>query len=238
MTIYPAIDIRMGKCVRLRQGDFGFQTIYGDPIEMAERFIEQGAKWIHVVDLDGAKSGTSRNLEIIKKLALMDIKVQLGGGLRTLEDIEDRLSLGVSRCVIGSIAVLEPRIVEVAAFRFTGMVVVGIDAKDGRVAIKGWKEAVEISPVELALRMKGYNIKTIIYTDITRDGMKVGPNVQATRDLAVTTAMDVIASGGVGSIGDVKNVREAGLAGVIIGKAIYDGDVDLGEALRVSEGNI
>lgn len=235
MTIYPAIDIRMGKCVRLRQGDFQFQTIYGDPVEIARGFINSGAKWIHVVDLDGAKSGSGKNLEQVRQIAMMDIKVQLGGGIRTLDDIENRIALGVSRCVIGSSAVLEPRVVEIAAFRHTGMIAVGIDANDGRVMINGWKESTEISPIELALRMKGYNVKTIIYTDISKDGMKNGPNIQATKELAQTTGMDVIASGGVGSMDDVRAVYDAGLNGLIIGKAIYDGNVNLEHALKLQE---
>lgn len=235
MIVFPAIDIRGGKCVRLKQGDFDCQTIYGDPLDMAKRFIDAGASWIHVVDLDGARSGTGRNLQIIEQIARLNINVQLGGGLRSVDDIDRRIDIGVRRCVVGSAAVQTPEVVEEAAFLYTGMIAVGIDAKDGKVAIHGWENATETTPEILALRMKGYNVKTIIYTDISRDGMKTGPNIESAIHLAHSTGMDIIASGGVGSMEHVKAVHEAGLKGVIIGKAIYDGDIDLQQALALQE---
>lgn len=235
MIVYPAIDIRGGKCVRLKQGDFDCQTIYGDPVDMAKSFIEAGAKWIHVVDLDGARSGAGKNLQIIEQIARLDINIQLGGGLRTVDDIDTRIELGVRRCVVGSSAVQTPEVVEEAAFLYTGMIAVGIDVKDGRVAINGWESDADTSPELLALRMKGYNIKTIIYTDISRDGMKTGPNIEAAAQLAQSTGLDVIASGGVGNLEHIRGVKQAGLPGVIVGKAIYDGNVELKEALAIQE---
>ena len=235
MIIYPAIDLKDGKCVRLRQGDFDKVTVYSEnPGDMAKEFVKKGAKFIHMVDLDGAKDGKTTNAEAIKSIceAAGDVPVQLGGGIRTMENVEYVLSLGVSRVILGTAAVKNPDFAKEAAAKFGDKVVVGIDAKDGMVAVEGWIEVSNVSAIDLALKMKSYGIKTVIYTDIETDGMLKGPNLEAMKEMLEKTGMDVIASGGVSEEKDLENLEKCGVSGAIVGKAIYDGRVDLEKVLK------
>ena len=236
MILFPAIDIRNGRCVRLTEGKFECETVFAeDPAEMAVRWADAGAEYLHVVDLDGALAGQSANTEVIKRiLAKVKIPVQVGGGIRTLENIENMLALGVARVILGSVAVRNPELVREACQKFPSKVVVGIDAKNGEVAVEGWGIGGGIGAVELAKKMAAVGVEHIIFTDISRDGMLSGVNVEATAELAKASGIKVIASGGVSSLADIKalQAREAdGIEGCIIGKAIYTGALDLKEAL-------
>ena len=236
MILFPAIDIRNGRCVRLTEGKFECETVFAeDPAEMAVRWADAGAEYLHVVDLDGALAGQSGNTEVIKRiLAKVKMPVQVGGGIRTLANIENMLALGVTRVILGSIAVRDPELVREACQKFPGQVVVGIDAKNGEVAVEGWGIGGGIGAVELARKMAAVGVEHIIFTDISRDGMLSGVNVEATAELAKASGVKVIASGGVSSLADLKalQVHEAdGIEGCIIGKAIYTGALDLKEAL-------
>lgn len=238
MILFPAIDIRNGRCVRLTEGKFECETVFAeDPAEMAVRWADAGAEYLHVVDLDGALAGQSSNTEVIKRiLAKVKIPVQVGGGIRTLANIEKMLALGVTRVILGSVAVRDPELVRAACHKFPGQVVVGIDAKNGEVAVEGWGIGGGIGAVELAKKMAAVGVEHIIFTDISRDGMLSGVNVEATAELAKTSGIKVIASGGVSSLADIKalQLHEAdGIEGCIIGKAIYTGALDLKEALAV-----
>jgi len=236
MIIYPAIDIKDGKCVRLVQGDAERQTIYeDDPVKAALRWQAAGAKWLHVVDLDGAFSGASANLEAIKRItSAVAIPVQLGGGLRSMDAISFMLDeAGISSAVIGTAAVERPELVKEAVKRYDGKIAVGIDAKGGMVAVKGWVDVTDVPARDLACRMADMGVGTTIYTDITKDGMLEGPNVDAVAAMVKAFAGDVIASGGVSCLDDIKRLKEAGAAGVIIGKALYDGRVKLEQALEL-----
>ena len=238
MILFPAIDIRNGRCVRLTEGKFECETVFAeDPAEMAVRWADAGAEYLHVVDLDGALAGQSSNTEVIKRiLAKVKIPVQVGGGIRTLANIEKMLALGVTRVILGSVAVRDPELVRAACQKFPGQVVVGIDAKNGEVAVEGWGIGGGIGAVELAKKMAAVGVERIIFTDISRDGMLSGVNVEATAELAKTSGIKVIASGGVSSLADIKalQLHEAdGIEGCIIGKAIYTGALDLKEALAV-----
>ena len=240
MLIIPAIDIREGRCVRLVQGLAENETVYSDdPVETALSLMAKGAALLHVVDLDGAMKSFSENLpvigEMVKKLS---IPIQLGGGIRTVTDIMLRLGrLGVHRVVLGTLAAEKPEVAAWAAEEYPGRIVAGIDARAGVVAIRGWMdETTERTPLELALEAKEVGIDTVVYTDIARDGMLSGPNVEATRALIGATGMRVIASGGVTSIADLKALEEAGAYGAIVGKAMYDGLLDIEEALRMFGG--
>lgn len=238
MILFPAIDIRNGRCVRLTEGKFECETVFAeDPAEMAVRWADAGAEYLHVVDLDGALAGQSSNTEVIKRiLAKVKIPVQVGGGIRTLTNIENMLALGATRVILGSVAVRDPELVRAACQKFPGQVVVGIDAKNGEVAVEGWGIGGGIGAVELAKKMAAVGVEHIIFTDISRDGMLSGVNVEATAELAKTSGIKVIASGGVSSLADIKalQLHEAdGIEGCIIGKAIYTGALDLKEALAV-----
>ena len=240
MILFPAIDIRNGRCVRLTEGKFECETIFAeDPAEMATRWSEAGAEYLHVVDLDGALAGGSRNLEAIKRiLTQAKMPVQVGGGIRTLADIENMLALGVTRTILGSVAVRNPALVKEACRKFPGQVVVGIDAKNGEVAVEGWGVGGGIGAVELAIKMAAAGVEHIIFTDISRDGKLAGVNVEATAALAKACGVKVIASGGVSSLGDIialKAHAQDGVEGCIIGKAIYTGAIDLKEALAVAK---
>ena len=236
MILFPAIDIRNGRCVRLTEGKFECETVFAeDPAEMAVRWADAGAEYLHVVDLDGALAGQSGNTEVIKRiLAKVKMPVQVGGGIRTLANIENMLALGVTRVILGSVAVRDPELVREACQKFPGQVVVGIDAKNGEVAVEGWGIGGGIGAIELAKKMAAVGVEHIILTDISRDGMLSGVNVEATAELAKASGVKVIASGGVSSLADLKalQVHEAdGIEGCIIGKAIYTGALDLKEAL-------
>lgn len=240
MIIFPAIDIRGGKCVRLTKGDFSQETVFSDrPQEMAKKWAEQGAKYLHVVDLDGALAGKPVNLEAIKEIiAAVSIPIELGGGIRTMETVEMLLDLGVERVILGSVAVRNPELVKAACTKFGERIVVGIDAKDGIVAVEGWGVSGDVKAENLAQQMAEVGVKHIIYTDISRDGTLSGVNVEATASLAKESGIKVIASGGVSSIEDIRKVKQAeafGVEGVIVGKAIYTGSLDLKQALQLAE---
>lgn len=233
--IYPAIDLRGGKVVRLKEGDPARMTAYSDdPAQTARRWLEAGANWLHIVNLDGAfGENDDANRAALRSIAELGRRVQFGGGIRSLDAIERALSFGVSRAVLGTIAVEQPDVVKEAIERFGAeKVAVGIDARDGLVRVRGWKEGSGVSATELASRMRSLGLRTVIFTDISRDGIGSGLNIPATKELAETSGLDVIASGGVHTLDDVIAAREAKLAGVIIGRALYEGTIDLKEALE------
>jgi phosphoribosylformimino-5-aminoimidazole carboxamide ribotide isomerase len=229
MQIYPAIDIIDGKAVRLSQGRFDDVTVFNDsPAEAAKQWADAGATYIHIVDLDGARLGKSFIVDIIKEItSTLNIPVQTGGGVRCMEDVTARIEAGASRVIIGTAAVKNPELVKAAVEKYGDKIAVGVDAKNGMVAVSGWEEVSDISAVDLCLRMKEIGIKTVIYTDISKDGMMQGPNIESTKELIEKTGMDIIASGGVSRLEDVENVDKIGSAGVIIGKALYNGALDL-----------
>lgn len=234
MKIYPAVDIKNGRAVRLLQGRAADITDYGEPVLAAKRWSKAGAKRLHIVDLDGAFTGDSVNIGIITEIVRSTgLDIQLGGGIRTLEQIEDRLSRGIWRVVIGTAAIEDPEILSLAAKEFAGRVVCGIDAKNGRVSVRGWVDESEVTPVDLALKMKDCGIKTIVYTDISKDGTLEGPNFLETEEMIRQTGLEIIASGGVGGIADVLRLQEIGSSGVIIGKALYNGNIEPKQALAL-----
>ena len=240
MIIYPAIDIRGGRCVRLTEGRFDAETVFADdPAQMALKWAGLGAEFLHLVDLDGALAGEGKNVPVIQRiLKSVSIPVQLGGGIRNLETIEKLLELGVTRLILGSAAVKNPELVAEACKKYPGHIAVGIDAKKGEVAIEGWGQGSGVAATELAKKMASFGVETIIYTDISRDGMLSGVNVEATAALARACGVPIIASGGVASLGDIrrgKAVEGDGVQGCIIGKAIYTGAVDLKEALALAK---
>lgn len=235
--IYPAIDLRDGKCVRLFQGDYAQETIYGDsPVEMAKQFADAGAEWLHMVDLDGAKDGRRINDGAVIEAAKLGLNVQVGGGIRTREDIAHYLENGVARVIIGSLAIREPEMVVGFIEEFgADRIVIGIDAKDGMAATEGWTETSVQPASEVARYFVSKGARHFIYTDIATDGTLAGPNIQANQQLVEDGTAEVIVSGGIGSIEDVKNVRaasaESSIRGVIIGKALYEKRFSLEEAL-------
>ncbi len=240
MIIYPAIDIRGGRCVRLTEGRFDAETVFADdPAEMALKWAGLGAEFLHLVDLDGALAGEGKNVPVIERiLKSVKIPVQLGGGIRNLETIEMLLDLGVTRLILGSSAVKNPELVAEACKKYPGHIAVGIDAKNGEVAIEGWGQGSGVAATELAKKMASFGVETIIYTDISRDGMLSGVNVEATAALARACGVPIIASGGVASLDDIRRVKAVegdGVQGCIIGKAIYTGAVDLKEALALAK---
>ncbi|WP_096202471.1 1-(5-phosphoribosyl)-5-[(5-phosphoribosylamino)methylideneamino]imidazole-4-carboxamide isomerase [Bacillus sp. FJAT-45350] len=238
--IYPAIDMRNGKCVRLVQGDYNQETIYGDsPFEMAKQFAEDGAEWIHMVDLDGAKEKKRVNHEFVVRVAKeLDAKVQIGGGIRTAEDVAYYLDNGVDRVILGSVAVNAPDFTKEMLQKYGEKIAIGLDARDGYVATEGWLETSKVKATDLAKEMASYGAEVFIFTDISRDGMLSGPNTEAIAALAEATGKEVIASGGVSSLADLTELRaekSKGVAGAIVGKALYTNQFTLKEALR--EGN-
>ncbi len=236
-TVYPAIDIRGGKCVRLLQGDYKQETVYGDPLEMAKKWESEGARWLHVVDLDGAKEGTQVNRELIIKMAqAVGIPVQVGGGLRTMEAVSDLLQGGVSRVIIGTAAIKDRDFTERVLAQYGDQVAIGIDARNGYVATHGWLETSEVKAEELARELAAKGAGTFIYTDISRDGTLQGPNVEGNVNLAREAGVNVIASGGVSNLDDIKKLASfsgEGISGVIVGKALYTGNVSLKDALSL-----
>ncbi|WP_265516202.1 1-(5-phosphoribosyl)-5-[(5-phosphoribosylamino)methylideneamino]imidazole-4-carboxamide isomerase [Nitratireductor luteus] len=238
MILFPAIDLKQGQCVRLKLGEMSQATVYNaDPAAQAKAFEEQGFKWLHVVDLDGAFAGTSVNGAAVEAiLAATKNPVQLGGGIRTLEQIEAWLDKGLARVILGTVAVRDPELVREACRRFPGRIAVGIDARGGHVAVEGWAETSELSAVELAERFEGAGVAAIIYTDIDRDGVLAGINWDATIDLAGAVDIPIIASGGLASITDIVRMTmpdAAKLEGAISGRALYDGRINPAEALRL-----
>lgn len=236
MVIYPAVDIKDGKCVRLLQGSYGKITVYSDnPVEMAEKWMDQGAEYLHTVDLDGARTGEPINIPYISEIAKrINIPVQMGGGIRTIEMIENALNSGIRRVILGTSAVKNPQLVKEALLKYGNRIVIGIDSKDEKVAIEGWEKVSEFTAVDFAKRMEDLGAKTIIYTDISTDGMLKGPNLKAMEQMVQAVGLDVIASGGVGRIEDIKELKGTGVAGVIVGKALYTGNVDLREAIEAA----
>ncbi|MBI3152921.1 MAG: 1-(5-phosphoribosyl)-5-[(5-phosphoribosylamino)methylideneamino]imidazole-4-carboxamide isomerase [Chloroflexi bacterium] len=234
MIIYPAIDLRGGKVVRLKEGDPARMTSYSDdPAEMARKWLGMGAGWLHVVNLDGAFGESDHaNRVALESILKLGAHVQFGGGMRSLDAIEHALDLGVSRVVLGTIAIEKPDIVADALKKFGAeKIAVGIDARDGLVRVRGWKDNSGVSAVDLALQMRTVGLGTVIFTDVSRDGLGSGLNIAATKELSEKSGLDVIASGGVHTIEDVIAARDAGLAGVIIGRALYEGTIDLKSAL-------
>lgn len=237
MLIIPAIDLKDGKCVRLLQGRADAVTEYSDnPVEVAKKWESLGARLIHIVDLDGAFTGNQRNIESIKEIRrVVTVDIEVGGGIRDIERIEMLLGLGINRVILGTVAIERPDLFIEACRRFPQRIIAGIDAKDGKVAIKGWVTVTDIKATELALRIQQHDVWGIIYTDISRDGMLIGPNIDAMKEMVNTVNIPVIASGGVSSIEDIKRLKEIkGLYGVITGKALYSGAIDLREALEIA----
>lgn len=236
-TIYPAIDLRAGQVVRLQYGDPDKQTTFSSkPVVTAQQFLDDGASWLHIVNLDGAfdEKGTA-NWAVLPRLTALPVHVQFGGGIRTLADVERVLHAGVARVILGTAAIENPDLVGEAVARFgPDHIAVGIDARDGRVKTRGWQTDTAVTPTQLGQQMKERGVQTIIYTDISRDGVLTGVNAQATAELAQATGLRVIASGGVASLADVTHCRalsRSGIGGVIIGRALYDGKIKLREAL-------
>ena len=242
MIVLPAIDLRRGKCVRLRQGRLEAETVFSDdPVAMAEHWVSQGAEWLHVVNLDGAFGQASSNLRVVEEIvAEVAIPIQFGGGLRTMADIEGALELGLARVILGTVAVKEPSLVAEAVKRFGAeRIVVGIDARSGKAATHGWQEVSAMTATELALRVRELGVERVVYTDIARDGMLSGVNVEAVSELAQRTGLKVIASGGVSSLDDLRRLKEAegsGVEGVIIGQALYSGALELRDAMEIARG--
>ncbi len=236
MIIYPAIDLKGGKCVRLYQGDMTQDTVYNDnPAAQAHEWARSGFSWLHVVDLDGAVQGVPVNAHAVRDiLKAVDLPVQLGGGIRTMAQIEHWLQEGLSRVILGTIAVRNPGLVKDACRNFPDQIAVGIDARAGRVSVEGWVHDANISATELAKHFEDAGVAAIIYTDIARDGTQSGVNMDETVELARTTSIPVIASGGVGSLDDIRAVKKAGLPGVIVGKAFYDKSISPKEALALA----
>jgi phosphoribosylformimino-5-aminoimidazole carboxamide ribotide isomerase len=236
MRIYPAIDILNSKAVRLKQGRKDQATVYGDPIEMAMKWISKGSEWLHVVDLDGAFEGKPKNLSLLRDMAhaVPNAKIQVGGGIRSMSIVESLLDAGIQRVVLGTAAVHDQEFVKNAIALQPHNVAIGIDARDGKVQVAGWTKASELGAIELAQKLQDLGARLVIYTDIARDGVLEGPNVEAMREMLEQTEVAVIASGGVSSVADVRHLAEIDhwrLDGVIIGKALYEGLVTLEEAL-------
>lgn len=233
--VIPAIDLLGGRCVRLTQGRYDEATVYGeDPGAVAAGFCAHPIRRLHVVDLDGAKAGRPVNRDAIVRIvaAAAGVPVQLGGGLRSLESVDEGLMLGLDRVILGTVALRDPDLVREAARRFPGRVAVGIDARDGRVAAEGWLEASDVEVAELARRFEDAGVAAIIHTDIARDGMLQGPNLEASAALAKVVSIPVIVSGGVASVDDLRRAARLPVAGAIVGRALYTGAVDLGTALE------
>ena len=233
MIIYPAIDIKDSKCVRLTQGKFDNVTVYGeDPLEIAKNWEAKGGKFLHTVDLDGARGKGQNNRDIIKVIAKeLSIPVQTGGGIRSLEDIEELISGGINRVILGTAALSDEQFLIDAVKEYGDKIAVGIDAKDGKVAVSGWEEVSDVDAVEFAKKVEKIGVKTIIYTDIATDGMLTGPNLEAMKIMASSVGISVIASGGIGSKEDILSLKPTGVSGVIVGKALYTGRVNLEEVL-------
>ena len=247
MLIIPAIDLKDGQCVRLRQGRMEDVTVFSDdPVQMAGKWVSKGARRLHVVDLNGAFAGTPVNGEIVKAIARAypSLPIQIGGGIRDLDSVQFYIDAGVSYVIIGTQAVKQPEFVKAACAAFPGKVIVGLDALDGRVATEGWADVSELTAIELARQFSDYAVEAIVYTDISRDGMMKGVNIEATVELAEKSSIPIIASGGIAKLGDIvdlkavsKTATGAGILGVITGRAIYEGKLDLTEAQAYCDGD-
>jgi phosphoribosylformimino-5-aminoimidazole carboxamide ribotide isomerase len=239
MLVIPAIDLKDGCCVRLLQGRKEDATVYSDdPVATAIRWQSAGAKLLHIVDLDGAFTGEQKNFDAIKAIRkAVDMDIEVGGGIRDIERIKLIMGLGVNRAILGTVLAKDPGLLEAASGLFPGRIIAGIDARDGKVAVKGWTEVTSFPAVDFARKMELLGAAGIIYTDISRDGMLSGPNIEATKRIADSVKIPVIASGGISAIEDIRRLLDAkGIWGAITGKAIYSGSLDLREAIRVAEG--
>lgn len=233
MILFPAIDIYDGKAVRLLGGDYGKATVYGDPLDMARRFEDAGARWVHVVDLNGAE-GSGDNFAVIEKIARTSLRVEAGGGLRSGQRVASVLSAGASRTVIGTLCASDPEAVGAMIERFgREAIVCGLDARDGKVTVKGWTEDSALTPLGLGRTLKALGAAYFLYTDVSRDGMLTGVNVYATAKLTEELGADVIASGGVKDLSDIEKLAGRGIYGVILGKAYYENKIDIREALKI-----
>ncbi len=238
MEIFPAIDIRNGNVVRLTEGDYDRMTVYGSsPLEMANTFIEKGAENLHMVDLDGAKDGAPVNFDVIKEVAsLGKLFTEVGGGIRDEKRIEDYLSLGVNRIILGTVAVRNFKFVEDMVKKYGDKIAVGVDARDGKVAVSGWLETTEIDSLDFCRKLRDAGVKTVIYTDISKDGTLSGTNLDVYRDLAKIEDLDVIASGGITFESEIKTLADMNTYGAIVGKAVYAGKLDLERVLKIAKG--
>lgn len=238
MKLYPAIDLKDGKCVRLLQGDYNEVTVYGDhPGEMAKKWERLGGDFLHIVDLDGAKAGKGINEAAIREIVeAVEIPIELGGGIRSIEDIRLQLGRGVNRVILGSAAIKNRALVKEAVDTFgPEKIVVGVDAKGGKVAVEGWLEVTDTTALSFCKELEKMGIQTVIYTDIAKDGMMQGPNLEETKKLVEETNLQIVASGGVSSLEDLKALEKIGVHGAIIGKAIYTGAIQLEEAVKLFE---
>lgn len=237
MIVFPAIDIRNGSCVRLIEGDFSRETVFdADPVDAAKRWAEAGAEWTHVVDLDGSVAGQPVNLASIERIrAAVGVRLQLGGGIRSLAHVESAFASGIDRVVLGTSVVQNRSFVEEAAARWPGRIVVGLDARHGLLATRGWLDQTEIKAIDAAMALRQAGVGVFIFTDITRDGTLRGPNLEALAELRDALGRGLIASGGVGTIGDVRALAMTGVDGVIIGRALYDGRVNLADAIVAAQ---
>lgn len=235
MIIYPAIDIKDGKCVRLFQGDFSKTTVYSDdPVDIALKWQGQGAQYLHIVDLDGALAGNPQNLSIIKRIiSELKIPIQVGGGIRNIETGNAILDYGAARIILGTSAVKSPDILHEAVRQFGSRLAVGVDAKNGLVAIEGWEETSQLLAVDFIKKIEDLGVRTVIYTDISKDGTLNGPDITGINEILSKTGIDIIASGGVGRLQDLIRLKELGVSGAIVGKALYSGSFTLEEALEV-----
>jgi len=236
MIIIPAVDIKGGRCVRLREGRADTETVFSDhPQEMARQWIEQGAERLHIIDLDGAFEKGPRNSSIIKEIVkTAPVPVQLGGGIRDLKTVESYLSLGLAQVILGTVALKEPSLVQEVCRLFPGQVIVSLDARDNRIAVEGWTELSEMDPIDLVKSYEDWGVRAIIFTDISRDGTQKGPSIPSTRRLTQATRIPVIAAGGIATLADVQSLAPlaaGGLAGMITGRAIYSGSLNLAEAI-------
>ena len=236
MKIFPAIDLLDGKAVRLKKGDYNEVTVYSDcPPKMAESFKAAGAEWIHVVDLDGARDGSTANFATVSEIAKVGLKVEIGGGIRSLETVEKYIAAGVSRVIIGTAAVSDPEFLKKAIAKYGEKIAVGVDIKDGMVAIKGWKEVSALECFDFCEKLQAQGVSTVICTDISKDGMLGGTNMELYRALSEKFTMDFVASGGVSTVDDIKKLSAMGMYGAIVGKAIYTGNIDLAEAIAAAK---
>jgi len=236
MELWPAIDLRGGKCVRLLQGDYERETIFGeDPVAMARGFVTAGARRLHIVDLDGAKDGVPSQAELVGRMvAAAGVPCQLGGGIRSLETVGRYLAAGVDRVVVGSVAIESPELLTEMAAAFPGRIVLGLDARDGRVAVRGWLETSPLEALDVARRHAGLPLAAIVFTDIATDGMLSGPNLPALAAMVRAVPLPIVASGGIASAADIRHVAATGAAGCIVGRALYEGAVTLPAAVEAA----
>lgn len=237
MILYPAIDIFDGECVRLRQGDFKEKTVYyKNPVDAAKKWVDQGAQWLHVVDLNGALEGKPVNIKAVEEImTTVAIPVQIGGGIRTQDTAEIYLTLGAGRVIIGSTAMKDPDLVQILCAKYNERIVVGLDAKDGKVAVHGWQELLDKDAFQFAQEFEGMGLQHIIYTDISRDGLLEGPNFESIKKMAASVGIPVIASAGIHSLEDIRKLKAMGVEGAVLGKALYENKFSLTDALKEAE---